>query len=249
MDIPLLSNAGKGALRRRVILAATDHRVVAGVEDDFHHFVVTVEHDGSHVTDVTADSKRTPWVTCPQSSVLLKQLIGVPILVQGHADTRHIDPYSQCTHQYDLALMALSQAVRGGRRQYDISVTDPVDDTRHVRLTRDGQALIDWEIKGAIILSPPEMAGTNVRKMNMKELASIDSEMAEAVAVVRRALMLSDGRGIDYDRIPDPSIFAGRMSGACYSFQPERIPLATRNKGTVRDFTDHPDLPLKGFPA
>ncbi|MDX9741741.1 MAG: DUF2889 domain-containing protein [Gammaproteobacteria bacterium] len=244
-----MNNAGSGTLRRRVILAATGHAVLAGVEDDFHHFVVKLEHDGSHVTNVGAESRRTPWVTCPQSSMLLKELIGVPLTTEIHAGTRHIDPHSQCTHQYDLARMALAQAVRGGRRQYDIEVTDPVDGIRRVLLARDGQTLIDWRIKGVLLLSPPELAGINVRKMNMQALAASDQEMAEAVSVVRRALMLSEGRGIDYDRIPDPTVFADRMSGACYSFQPGRIPFATRNKGTVRDFTDTPDLPLKGFPA
>jgi hypothetical protein len=35
------------------------------------------------------------------------------------------------------------------------------------------------------------------------------------------------------------------MSGACFTFQPQRAPVARRMKGTIRDFTESPDALLQ----
>ena len=39
-----------------------EHRVHGELEDDFHHFAVTVEHDKTTVTDVSAQGIRHPSV-------------------------------------------------------------------------------------------------------------------------------------------------------------------------------------------
>ena len=37
---------------------------------------------------------------------------------------------------------------------------------------------------------------------------------------------------------------AGIMTGVCYTMQPEVMPGARRELGTIRDFADHPDALL-----
>lgn len=240
-------NETRGALRRKVILSAGERLVVAGVEDDFHHFVITLEHDGSRITGVKSEDKRTPWAICASAGSMLQQLVGVSLSMDVFAAVAHIDPHQQCTHQFDLALLAIPQALRGGRRQYDIEVTDPIDGKRRAHVLRDGNTCIDWTMEGTTIIAPSALAGTNLRQMNVREVAERDPDIAEAIVTLRRAVMIASGRGINLDQFESASVFADRMSGACYSFQPTRIMLATRNKGTVRDFAQHPELLLSDF--
>src|SRR6185312_8814867 len=55
-----------GSYRRRIRVTASPDQaaVTAELEDDFHHFRVTVAHDGACVTGVRATGVRFPWSTC-----------------------------------------------------------------------------------------------------------------------------------------------------------------------------------------
>lgn len=236
-----------GALRRRIVISAGAWHVMAAVEDDYHHFVIALDHDGRRVTGIASEDLRTPWTTCVSAGGQLRRLVGMPLSTGILAAVAQIDAHAQCTHQFDLALMAIAQAVRGGRRQYDIEVTDAVDGARHARVIRDGQPCLDWLLQGTTITAPAALAGTNLRAIDMRALASSDPENAEAIGALRRGVMIAGGRGIDFSQIEDLRPFAGRMSGACYTFQPERIALGKRNKDSVRDFSRHPELLLKDF--
>jgi len=240
-------NGTNGSLRRKVILSAGERHVKAGVEDDYHHFVITLEHDGARITGVKSEDKRTPWASCASAGSMLQQLVGVALSMDVFAAVAHIDPHEQCTHQFDLALLAIPQALRGGRRQYDIEVTDAVDGKRRAHVLRDSKTCIDWIMEGTTVIAPSALAGTNLRQMNVREMAERDPDNADAIVMLRRAVMIASGRGINFDQFDNASVFADRMSGACYSFQPARIMLATRNKGSVRDFSQHPELLLRDF--
>ena len=60
---------------------------------------------------------------------------------------------------------------------------------------------------------------------------------AEAALVLRRAVFISGGRGVDLDA-PDR-----RMGprGGCWAWQPERAQRAVRMVGSTLDFTDRAD--------
>ena len=237
-----------GALRRKIVLdAATPGVVRAGVEDDFHHFNVTVSHADGRVTEVTSRDLRTPWTSCAQAGVMLNQLAGAPVSTDGAAVLGAIDPHGQCTHQFDLALMAVAQAARGGIRVYDIEVADPHDDVRRARIMRDGVVVLDWTLAGSTVLAPADHAGVNLRKLNMAALALADPERAEILVALRRAVMISAGRGRNLDQYPSLHVFAEQMSGACFAFQPVRVDQGLRNRGTVRDFSAKPELLLREF--
>jgi hypothetical protein len=55
-------------------------------------------------------------------------------------------------------------------------------------------------------------------------------------------------RGIDLDRYPTLADMPG-LSPVCYSMQPERAPVAFRNRGLIRDYDDRPDALLADGPA
>ncbi|HUI47693.1 MAG TPA: hypothetical protein VL119_03280, partial [Acidimicrobiia bacterium] len=49
------------AYRRRIRVVTTSAGVVqSDLQDDFHHFVVTLRHHGEHVESVEAESRRWP---------------------------------------------------------------------------------------------------------------------------------------------------------------------------------------------
>jgi hypothetical protein len=156
-----------------------------------------------------------------------------------------------CTHMFDLAGLAVAHAARGGdRRQYDVLVPDPVDDRRRVTLERDHDPLLAWSVDHRTILDPPPYAGRALRGGFLAWAeASLDPETAEAAIVLRRACDIAHGRMQDLDIYDDARPLLGFMAGTCFTFQPERGEQAVRMKGTIRDFTDHPERLLRASPA
>jgi len=92
------------AYRRRVRLTAIEPGVVVSdLQDDFHHFVITLRHDGERIESVGAVSERWPWSTCPDAAVPLRKLAGMPLERRFTAAGRWTDPKQNCTHQFDAA--------------------------------------------------------------------------------------------------------------------------------------------------
>ncbi|MES2258507.1 MAG: DUF2889 domain-containing protein [Pseudomonadota bacterium] len=237
------------ALHRRVVLLAGDGQVTAALEDDFHHFEVSLRHDGMRITAVDSHSLRTPWASCSGASVPLQALVGCALTLRPLAELAHIDAKQQCTHLYDLALMAVAQAVRGGRRVYDARVTDAVDGRQHAVLLRDGQPCLEWTLEGSTIVAPQRLAGTSLRTLDMRAIGAGDAELAEACMLLRRSVMITGGRGIDFDSYDNIAAFAGEKGGACHAFQPRNFALGQRRRGSVREFTGRSELLLAEFEA
>src|SRR5437879_282632 len=138
--------------------------VSAELEDDFHHFRVTVAHDGARVTGVRGVGVRFPWSTCPLAADRLAPLVGMPLSVRSTAVGDVVSARDNCTHMFDLAGLAVAHAARvGARRQYDVVVADPVDDRRQVTLDRDGEPLLAWVVDSHTILEPVPFRGQALR--------------------------------------------------------------------------------------
>lgn len=237
-----------GYYRRRIILdASSGHSVHAALEDDYHHFVLQLEHDGERVTAVSSEAKRIPWTSCPAASGQLVQLVGLAISRDILVNSAGIDAYTQCTHQFDLGLMAIAQAARDGSRRYDVSISDPRDGLSTATLDIDGKLQLEWVMEGSTIVAPARDAGTNLRSLKLREVAMRDPEVAEHIALLRRAVMVAGGRAFDLDQVDSPMPFAARMSGACFAYQPERIAFARRNPGSIRDFSASAERLLPDF--
>src|SRR5437763_740492 len=66
--------------RRRIAITTVEPGVVVSdLEDDFHHFVITLRHDGRRVESVRAESERWPWSTCPAAAEPLRKLANMPL--------------------------------------------------------------------------------------------------------------------------------------------------------------------------
>jgi len=256
-----------GSYRRRIRMTATPaapqthagpqthaapqtSTVTAELEDDFHHFRVTIAHDGRRVTGVRGEGVRYPWSTCPFAAAQLEPLFGMSLSTRSTAVGDLVFARDNCTHMFDLAGLAVAHAARDGdRRQYDITVSDPVGHRRRATLDRDGERLLAWLVDDHTILEPPPFRGQALRGGFLAWAeATLEPDAAEAAIVLRRACHIAHGRIQDLDVYDDAAPLLPIMSGACFTFQPERAPVALRMKGTIRDFSDDPEQLLAPQP-
>jgi len=244
-----------GRYRRRIrVVARDEHTVHGGLEDDQHYFTVEVVHDGTHVTAITSESVRAPWTTCPAAGVQLEALVGTVLSDRCVEVAGRTRSDQHCTHQLDIATLAVAHAARvagGGadRRQYDIVVPfGLLDGQRHtVTIARDGEPLLAWELEGAEIVAPApwtEATGGFARWAD----ANFDADTAEAAISLKRAIGIGMSRGIDLDGYPTLADMPG-LSARCWSMQPERAPVAFRNRGLIRDYDHEPEAMLAEGPA
>lgn len=243
-----------GAFRRRIRVVNVDATTaVGGLEDDFHYFVVTVHHDGAVVTAIGAQAHRWPWTTCPTAGDRLQELVGMELSPRCLAVGDVTSARLQCTHQFDLAGLAVAHATRDEVvRQYDVTVPfgaqsgGPVP----VQLRRDGEALLTWTLDGHACVDPEPYASAPWRGGFLKWVGeALDPDAAEAAAVLRRACDISLGRGADLERYPRADQLAMGPSGVCYTFQPEVAAVSLRQVGTIRDWDGCVDEMLADGPT
>jgi hypothetical protein len=241
-----------GAYRRRIRLVTTGlGEVEGGLEDDFHHFEVTVRVDDDVVTDVEGRAVRFPWTTCPGAVEPVRDLEGMPVSDRFLSAGERADPKANCTHLFDLAGLAIAHAARGGplgtARQYDAEIPLlPRDGSqRVVKLWRDGELVHAWTLEGLACVAPPPFSETKWRGGFFRWANdTFDADDAEAIMVLRRAIDIGMGRGMDLDAVDRADELEGAMAGVCFTMQPEQIHLGLRNKGTVRDFDADPNALL-----
>lgn len=206
------------------------------------------------MVSVASASVRAPWSTCSEAADPLRALIGMPLSDRCLAVTQWTASELHCTHQLDLAGLAAAHAARvvaGGatRRQYDAEIPfGLLDGEEHtVNLTRDGHEVLRWVVRGSTIVAPSPYAGAP-RGFARWADATLDADGAEAAVVLRRACSIGMSRGMDLDSYPTLADMPG-VSPVCYSMQPERAPVAFRNRGLIRDYDDRPDALLGEGPA
>ncbi len=235
-----------GSLRRRIEIVTRADGVGGGeargvVEDDMHHFLVTIRAVDGRVSDTATEAPRFPNVLCPAAGDRVRELIGMRLVEASAAVMEHTDARQQCTHQFDLASLLVAALARGiAHRVYEAEIPDLVDDRRHVRLWRDGALVLEWDMAGATIEGPAPYAGRPIGTgFTGWVREALDLETAEAALVLRRAVFISSGRAIDLD---DPSrrVGTGPMGG-CWVWQPQRAAFAHRVVGSMQDFTDRPE--------
>ncbi|MFM8972026.1 MAG: hypothetical protein ACKOOG_05190 [Actinomycetota bacterium] len=238
---------GADAYRRRIRLAtAPDGTVTSILEDDFHHFVVTLAHDGERVTGVECRAVRWPWSTCPDAAEPLRRLEGMPLTDRFTGAGAWTDPKQCCTHQFDAAGHAITHAATGRvTRVYDIELPrrDPDTGETRARLWVDGEPALEWTVTWAGIVDPaPELAAAPWKGGFMRWAdAHLPPDAAERPIALRRACDIGMGRGMDLDGIPEARLLPPSMSGVCHTMQPLVIGNASRHVGSIRDFATRPD--------
>lgn len=211
-------------------------RSFAELEDDIHAFAVTLEHDGSAIRTVEVEIRRAPWTTCPGAKQALKRELEGMLLV----DVRYLkDRQQQCTHLFDLANWAAAHAMAREYIEYDVLVSDPLDNVRHAEIWRNGKLVIEWDEAKFILQAPPEIAGRNIFELN-DWMKGLSPELQEAARILRWGNVVANGRMKSLAEQSD----ATKMPPNCYTFQPSRAELA-RRVGKIRDFSFGTELPLE----
>ncbi len=78
---------------------------------------MTLHHDDAQVLSVVSGSVRAPWTTCADAAAPLRRLAGMPLSERCLAITEWTDSTQHCTHQLDLAALAVAHAARGVARR------------------------------------------------------------------------------------------------------------------------------------
>lgn len=226
-------------LRRIIRLAVTPGEARGVVQDEFHHFRVMVRHEDGIVTHAASESPRVPYSLCPAAGERLAALVGVPLTRRVTDIHARIDGRMQCTHQFDLAALAIAAAARGEHRSYRILVTDPVDGRSDYTVQRDDGLILQWQAEGRIILAPEAYAGIDLRQGFTDWAArTLDEDVCEAALILRRAQLIANGRRM-MDELNQLS--HARPRGGCWVQQPERASLAKRIPHEAIDGLDDPE--------
>lgn len=227
-----------GAYRRRIDLITTSPSVVSGeLEDSFHHFRVSIAHDGGRVTAVDGEAVRHPWSTCPDALAPLRSLVGAPITSDATAHGEHADARATCTHWFDLAGLAMAQAGAGRHhRRYEMTVGERDRRGRATaQLSRDGQPVLDWEVDVASVAGPEPYTGQDMgRGFLAWANATLDPDTAEAAIVLRRACRTSLGLLMDLDDYATAAEVGHGMENTCHTFSTGVMDVALRMRGSTR---------------
>jgi len=247
-EVPFLSTYGTGTYRRRIELVSDEPGVVRGeLEDDFHHFGVTLRHAEGRVVEMLGDDIRVPWTTCPGAMTALDAWAGQPLDISLLDLARAVDARLQCTHAFDLACLAIALAARereGGasRRNYDIALPDRVGGSTEPTLLRNGELLLRWKVEGITVSEsePPFFVGRKLMGsgFNLMVARELHPELGEAALVFRRAIFIGLGRQYDFERIEHARDFGRVVGSACHTFHPDRVEQATRVHGSRLDFSE-----------
>jgi len=232
------------ALNRAIALAVHRGCVRAALEDDFHHFRVVLRHDGRRIVAATSESLRHPHSLCPAGGERLNQLVGAELAEGLTKVFRLTDPRQQCTHQFDLAALAIAAAARGSSRHYHARVPDLIDDRTDPQLWRDGESILSWRVQAGVVTFPARYSGITLRHGFTDWAArELEPDEREAAIVLRRAVMIAVGRGMlpQLDRELYPP-----ARGGCWVMQPERNRTARRVFGSVQDFSARSGMLLGG---
>lgn len=229
------------ALHRRIAIATRElghdqHEARATVEDDYHHFRVTVRAEQGCVREVLSESLRNPTTLCPAAGQRLSELNGMKLSTSSVSVFAVTDASEQCTHQFDLAGLAIAALGRGiTRRVYEAAVPDRVEGRTTATLRRDGQHVLCWDVEDMTIVSPH--AGQSLGAGFTAFTRKLPQDEAEAALVLRRALFISQGRGMNLDA----ATYKGPIGG-CWAWQPSRLVELTRLPSSRRNFTGRPEV-------
>ncbi|WP_101757880.1 DUF2889 domain-containing protein [Oceanicoccus sp. KOV_DT_Chl] len=245
---PTNPNYGQGVFRRRVRLSGQAGKVVAELEDCCHGFRSVVYHDGQQVTDIQAEALRIPLTTCTGAVEPIKALIGTDLNSSTLDIHRQVSINANCTHIYDLTLLAIAHCRRGNtERIYDVAVEDEAGTTSEATVHLNQQLIHKWQTKDFAVLEPQAIAGKPMMKgFTLWANDTFDGDDREAAFVLQKGYFVAQARIYDMDKLDGVAAVNNEtMLGVCYSYSADVVGNAFRTSKTTRDFTDTPEQLLR----
>jgi hypothetical protein len=212
--------------RRVIELRSFDGKVVGRVCDNVHDFTVSVSHDATLITRITAQAARFPWTTCPAAIERLKGLEGLPVAARL---SDSIDQTQHCTHMLDVAKLAVRHIARGGERTYTVTIQSCEDPTACIAAVhRDGVRVFRWRVVKNVIDEPEDLRGHETSgRADWPPAIANDGDLLEAAMILRRSLLVFRGRRLATEAVHKASDL-NYLKGVCLSFQPEFVGEAVR---------------------
>lgn len=223
--------------RRRIRIVPGVGKVTSDLEDDYHCMGIVLHHADGIATDVEAVMYRVPWTTCPGAPAVLSRTFAGASLDRL---VRQGMKLTNCTHLYDLTLLAAAHAGAADPVQYDILVSDPVGDTVLSELRLDGRTVLEWTLIRGQFQAPADLLGLRLDQI-APWIAGLDAAGQEAARLLRWGTILAHGRVMAFEKRADKTRLP---MGQCHTFQPENAPHAHYIAGTVRDFSADGREPL-----
>lgn len=239
---------GKGIFRRRIRLAGSNGQVVAELEDTNHGFRATIVHDGQKIIAVTGEALRIPLSTCGGAAEPLKALEGIKLNSSAKDITIQVNPRSNCTHLYDLAVLAIGHCLRGNtERLYDLEVDDSIDgQAAESRAWCNGKKVLNWQVQQWGITEGPHTGKSLYKGFSAWANEAFSDDEQEAAFALQKAYFVSQARVFNMDALAGtPANDQPGMEGVCFSYSPPNVDKAIRMANNTRDFTDCPEQLLK----
>jgi hypothetical protein len=239
------------------IRTVSESQVTTWLEDDFHHFGVTVFHDGGCVTDVDVVTPRHPYTTCASAGQSLRALVGAPLVERASDVGRWLNMREQCTHVFDLAGLAMAHAAAGRKhRRYQTTIDDRAVVAVHMSgqrtlgsgraaLLQDGVEVMIWDLDRYEITSPGTWAGQSLKQGFRAKTETLALDSAEHAMILRRSIMVAGGRSADRDTVLLPR--ENTKPAVCHTYQPTQRPQAEFITDSVRDWSNSQDELLKNI--
>ena len=225
------SEQGWAGYRRLIRIVPHQRHIDVDMEDDAHCFGVTIFHDGTTIDRVETREPRHPWTICPMAGAFLRERMQRLSL----AKAPYVEDQRQhCTHVYDLFVLGVRHVADDHPTIYAIRITDK---------DADGRKLAEIDRNGALLLTFAD--GQDLRALAAWS-ATLPEEMQEAARMLRRGAMVGLSRGLTFSGGDTAAALMDRMSGACFTFQPDRAAQANRMPDSVRDFSNTPEKMLSG---
>lgn len=226
----------QAALRRVIQVSHRPGETRASVEDDFHHFRLRLHHDGRRVLGVATETLRQPYSLCGRAGDELRAAEGLGITPEVLEVLRRMDARQQCTHQFDLAAVAIAAAARGRPVRYAAVVAEEGDGESLATLRRDGAEVLTWRVRNYAIEAPDPFAGVRLGEgFTAWTAGALTGEAIEAALVLRRAVFISRGRRMQAEL---NALGHARGGGGCWVQQPQRARQAARVSDSLRTFSE-----------
>lgn len=219
-----------------------DGTVSGTLSDNNHAMWVRLHHSGGAVTAIDGGFHRWPTTGCLGAAGVLQELVGSPIaatraeLVAGGRARRN------CTHLYDLALLALAMAKRPlGDRLWDAVVPDAVDGGTIASIALDEVRVLRWPLRDQIIVPDNDAPQSLLSGFTPWALARYSGDALEGAHILRMAAFTARARAHITDDQPRPLRDFPERRGACFAYSPPQVDEAIHRLNVVRDFSNGVD--------
>jgi len=232
-------------LWRRIVLQPGPGWIGGALEDDMHSFRIRLDHKDGRITAVHATPVRTPWSMCPGAAPHIEKELTGELL----ADVAARDPTQECTHLFDLAILAAAHAGDTEPTVFDMRVADRIGagelggGRTSGALSVNGDEKMRWQVDGTMIEGPERYAGRDMKRVS-KWKTEFPPDEAEWATLLRRAIFIAPARVYDPPFGRKASEMGEFRMGVCYNYQfpqvEESEPLFDR-----RDFSMSGKEPLQ----